>query len=411
VWQALLDLGISYQIVTGSSVGALNGALMVQQDFPLAKDMWESVTDKDIMLESGDLSSRQKLLMTTLKKIFERGGLDVSPLESTVRRVVDEAAVRASSIDFGIITVKFPTFQQLHLVKDEIPQGELVDYLLASAAYFPLFPRKEIGGDQFIDGAYSDNMPAKLALELGAEEIIAIDLDSYGIVRPLRTDVPVTYIRCHWDLGELMVFDTAAARRNITLGRQDGLKAFHKLEGTAYAFVNGESRRNAQSLSPALDDIRRQTGVHLFKEYWRLAKRQDAQLQRPLFVRPGSRHYSLGRAITTAAEITGELLEVAPDITYTFPAFNNQILERAAYLPAPSPLLSTSRPEETRHSLFSLPRIQKSHQALHAIYRHLESAYFTGHAPEAMWGMAALSPREFVAANYILALKLDRGRR
>ena len=31
VWKALREMGIDYQLVTGTSVGALNGVLMVQQ--------------------------------------------------------------------------------------------------------------------------------------------------------------------------------------------------------------------------------------------------------------------------------------------------------------------------------------------------------------------------------------------
>ena len=44
VWKALRELGIDYQIVTGASVGALNGAIMVQKDFDLALEMWEKLT-------------------------------------------------------------------------------------------------------------------------------------------------------------------------------------------------------------------------------------------------------------------------------------------------------------------------------------------------------------------------------
>ena len=35
VWKALNELGIEYQIVTGASVGALNGAMMAQKDLSL----------------------------------------------------------------------------------------------------------------------------------------------------------------------------------------------------------------------------------------------------------------------------------------------------------------------------------------------------------------------------------------
>lgn len=33
VWKALREMGVDYQLVTGTSVGALNGTLMVQQDY------------------------------------------------------------------------------------------------------------------------------------------------------------------------------------------------------------------------------------------------------------------------------------------------------------------------------------------------------------------------------------------
>ena len=33
VWKALREMGIDYQLVTGTSVGALNGVLMVQQEY------------------------------------------------------------------------------------------------------------------------------------------------------------------------------------------------------------------------------------------------------------------------------------------------------------------------------------------------------------------------------------------
>ncbi|WP_242596389.1 patatin-like phospholipase family protein [Enterococcus ureasiticus] len=39
VWQALEELGISLKIITGTSVGALNGALILQDDFEAAKNM------------------------------------------------------------------------------------------------------------------------------------------------------------------------------------------------------------------------------------------------------------------------------------------------------------------------------------------------------------------------------------
>ena len=43
VWKALREMGIDYQLVTGTSVGALNGVLMVQQEYDKALAVWEDI--------------------------------------------------------------------------------------------------------------------------------------------------------------------------------------------------------------------------------------------------------------------------------------------------------------------------------------------------------------------------------
>ena len=74
----------------------------------------------------------------------------------------------------------------LELEKKDIPQGMLGEYLLASAACFPAFQAKEIDGKKYIDGGYHDNMPINLALKMGADQIIAIDLESVGVSRRIK---------------------------------------------------------------------------------------------------------------------------------------------------------------------------------------------------------------------------------
>ena len=51
VWKALRELGITFDIVTGSSVGALNGALMVQGDFEAGLQLWENISPGDVMTD------------------------------------------------------------------------------------------------------------------------------------------------------------------------------------------------------------------------------------------------------------------------------------------------------------------------------------------------------------------------
>ena len=49
VWQALEEAGIRYNAVSGTSVGALNGAMMAMRDLPRAIACWEDIRLSQIM--------------------------------------------------------------------------------------------------------------------------------------------------------------------------------------------------------------------------------------------------------------------------------------------------------------------------------------------------------------------------
>lgn len=393
VWKALLELGIDFGIVTGSSVGALNGALMVQGDYQLAADLWENLTIRDVVAEIPDFSAPvgRSALIAFVRDTVEASGMDVTPLENMVRRAVNEELVRASDIEYGLVTCRYPLLRAVKLMKEDIPEGELIDYMMASSSWFPFFRKRTIDGVDYIDGAYSDNLPAEMAADCGATEIIAIDLQGVGIVHPFRRDIPVTYIRSHWNLGDMMAFDAQQARRNIAMGYLDGLKAYRRLEGNAYAFPLGGSRNNAYTLREAVNAIRRRTGISLYRNYQRLPRVQNQLRYRGRDHRflPGyTRPCTLGMAVTTAAELAGELLRIPPETLYTFPRFNDLLLERLPGLRHPGGGRKTGQ------------------VLLGHIYRALRNSYIKGHAPDALRGLAALPSAEFVAANYLLALEL-----
>ncbi len=236
VWRALQELGWRPDIITGTSVGSLNGAMFALDLYEVARDMWLTIDDDDIMTLPEAL--RLTELHSFLQDVVQGGGLDVTPLEQIVDRVLDEDALRASPIRFGLVTVertKENGLRTRELPLDEIPTGRVKDYLLASAACFPAFRAREIDGAKFYDGGYSDNMPFRLAQRMGAEELLCVDIDGLGLTRPNLSRLPTTLIESHWDLGELLRFRPATARRNMALGYFDTLRAFDRVRGTAYA--------------------------------------------------------------------------------------------------------------------------------------------------------------------------------
>lgn len=247
VWRALQELGWRPDIITGTSVGCLNGAMFVLDAYETARDMWLTIGDEQIMtLPEGSGLPR---LSAFVQDLIRQGGLDVTPLEQIVDRVLDEDALRAAPIAFGLVTVEQRGLRARELTLAEIPQGMVKDYLMASAACFPAIRPRTIDGKKFIDGGYADNMPFRLAQRMGAEELLCVDVDGLGLTHRNRTGLPTTTIESWWDLGELLRFDPAVARRNMELGYLDAYRAFGRLRGTAY----GVQPENA---GPRLDALR-----------------------------------------------------------------------------------------------------------------------------------------------------------
>lgn len=243
VYKALRELDWTPGVITGTSVGCLNGALFALDQWELAQNMWLTVDDRQIMLRPETGTGTE--WTSFLQNVIQNGGMDVSPLEETVCRAVDEPALRAAPVRYGLVTVNKRTLRPLELPLEEIPQGRLVDYMLASAACFPAFKPRSIDGEDFIDGGYADNMPLGLAARMGAEELLAVDVDGVGITRPNLTGLPTVYIRSHWELGSILEFHPETARRNIALGYQDCYRAFGKLLGAAYALRIGQEKELA----------------------------------------------------------------------------------------------------------------------------------------------------------------------
>ena len=246
VWRALMELDWHPQIITGTSVGGLNGAMFVLDRYETARDMWLTIRSRDVMElpeENADLSALHQFL----RRVVKAGGMDVTPLEEIVERVLDEDALRAAPIRFGIVTV------------EDIPAGQVRDYLMATAACFPALQARQIDGVKFLDGGYSDNMPTGLAKTMGAEELVCVDLEGVGITRPNLTGLPTTMIRSYWELGDILHFDPDTAKRNIELGYYDTLRAFGRIRGCAYAVDSGaDSSADAEAFRAAFDAVQKE---------------------------------------------------------------------------------------------------------------------------------------------------------
>ena len=168
VWQALEELKIPFRVVTGTSVGALNGALMAQGDFQGAYDLWWDMENAKVLRDIPNVEDHPDDMTVVyrayIREMIKNGGVDTSPLEDQVRALLDEEKLRSSGIDFGIVTVDMTSHKPVELFLDDMAPGTVGDYMMASAACFPALKPKTIGKNKFIDGGYHDNIPVAMAL-------------------------------------------------------------------------------------------------------------------------------------------------------------------------------------------------------------------------------------------------------
>jgi len=238
VWKALRKLRIRYNIVTGTSVGALNAALMTQNIYYKAMKFWKNISFNNVLDEKIETTKKSKIYKTYLKGAF-KGGMTINNLEKTVDRAINVKKIYSSKIDIGIIVFKLKNLKYSSLTKKDMPKEKFKDYIVASASCFPAFAKKKIDNENYIDGGIYDNLPINLAIDMDATEIIAVDLDEVGIKRKTKNkNISIKYIKPKNDIGSFLIFNKDAARRAIKFGYNDTLKIYNKLEGNKYTFKN-----------------------------------------------------------------------------------------------------------------------------------------------------------------------------
>ena len=241
VWEALSELDVTIDMVFGTSVGSINGAMVVQGDLELSRKLWQQMeTDMIFDIETSGLPSEDAWAYA--KEIVLRGGAGTSGLGRLLREYIDEDRVRNAAADYGLVTVELPSLEGHFLYKSDIPYGRLADYIMASASCFPAAQKYVIGDREFIDGGYRDNLPVEMALDRGATSIIAVDLHAAGIVRHSAVrkakEVPDGFhmIESPLDLGNFLIFDKLNTGRIMRLGYLDTMREFGVYEGERYTF-------------------------------------------------------------------------------------------------------------------------------------------------------------------------------
>ena len=242
---ALIEKGYTFHSITGTSIGALNGAVMASQGIEKLAGYWEEAKycpvfdfDDETVARFRQKDFDLDLIIATGKKLLSAREIIKNSYEHTLNFVynrLSEEEIRSSDIDFGCVTYNISDMEPFEAMKKDIPEGKLIDYIVASAC-FPIFPPKQIDGKKFIDGGVYDNMPINLLARTGCKEMIVVRTNpetKQPKRRIERDDLDIIYITPSANLGRAMAFSPERIENLKQLGYADAMRIITEAEATA----------------------------------------------------------------------------------------------------------------------------------------------------------------------------------
>ena len=249
-WMALKEAGIKINAVAGTSVGALNGALICMDDVEQARRIWQEITFSRVMDVDDEWMGRLfnkensiREVLGELKRLLEEGGVDITPLRNLIHEHVDEEQIRASGIELCLLTFSVSQMKELDLSIHDIPEGLLEDFLLASA-YLLGFKNEKLHGQTYVDGGIVNNFPINSLLKRGYKDIIQVRIYGPGRTPRFKIDEETTLyeIAPKVKLGSVIEFQSKRSRQNLKLGYYDAKRTIYGLVGRIYYIEQTEEQ-------------------------------------------------------------------------------------------------------------------------------------------------------------------------
>ena len=155
--KAFEENGIEFDCIAGTSIGSIIGAFYADG---------YSVTDIFELLKSVDFSEVRSFFMIRM---------DTSGLFQVIDRYIGSLTIEELRKPFRAVATHLETGDEYVFDK-----GSVASALCASSSYPPFFKPVVIDGERYIDGAFSNSVPADVARSLGADYVVGIDLANHN---------------------------------------------------------------------------------------------------------------------------------------------------------------------------------------------------------------------------------------
>ncbi|MGH2820111.1 MAG: patatin-like phospholipase family protein [Actinomycetota bacterium] len=217
--RALLERDTAPDLIVGTSIGALNGAVIASapsmEGVRRLTELWHEVERSGVF--SGMLAG-----LTTLARTRTHAHPS-EPLRRLLERELPVARIEELTVPFQCVAASIERASEHWFT-----EGRIADAVLASSAVPGLLPPVEVDGEHFFDGGLVNSIPVDRAVSLGATTIYVLQVG--------RIEQPLTVPTTPWEVG-LVAFEIV--RRHRFAGEIDSLPA----GVTAHVLPTGEELR------------------------------------------------------------------------------------------------------------------------------------------------------------------------
>jgi NTE family protein len=175
--RALVERGITPDVVIGCSVGALNAAAIAGSptldEIGRLAGLWSGLVRDDVFSSPGVARGPWQFLRSGLAAFNDNG------LKRLIGQWLRYTTFEDATVPLWVVATSLRTG-----LETWFNTGDVTAPLLASTALPGVFPPVDIDGDSYIDGGVVNNVPVSKGFDLRAKRMYVLDVGNFDRERP-----------------------------------------------------------------------------------------------------------------------------------------------------------------------------------------------------------------------------------
>lgn len=263
VWKALNELKIDkyIEVISGTSIGALNSILIKQEDIDIAEELWAELNNDTVFPTDEMDMLRRSILLTIgsksldfIKRYIPKTivGGDV-PRDATIElfdKYLDISKIKDKNKICYITCTEVPNLEVKYFKINDYNEENIKKIILATSALPMIYKSEEIEGANYLDGGIVDNLPIQPVYGEGCDIIIVNPLSSDAIIdEDLYPEAKIIEIRpSEIESGFIdgaLDFSKNSINKRMRMGYYDTMSQISPIMDIAFHIFNDEKRNKS----------------------------------------------------------------------------------------------------------------------------------------------------------------------